>query len=167
MAKVIRVYQESLPELRLIGKRYINQDRDSAGGFGSHWREWWEKGYFAQLEGWGPSREAGDATVGFMRVEEEFEYWIGMFFPKDTPVPEGFMSLDLASGIIGTCWIHGREDNGELYGMDAHKKCVEKISEQGWQIPECPVVFERYNCPRFTTPDADGKVILDYCIYLA
>lgn len=167
MAEVIKVYQESLPELRLIGKRYTNQDRDLAGGFGSHWREWWEKGYFTQLENLGPSREIDDSTLGFMRVEEEFEYWIGMFFPKDTTVPEGFVSLDLAPGVIGTCWIYGREDSDELYGMEAHEMCVEKIAEQGWRIPEHPVVFERYNCPRFTTPDTHGKVILDYCIYLA
>jgi len=33
MAEVIKVYQESLPELRLIGKRYTNRDRDLAGDF--------------------------------------------------------------------------------------------------------------------------------------
>lgn len=167
MAEVIKVSEERLPELRLIGKRYRNQDRDSAGGFGSKWGEWFEKGYFAQLEELGLSPQIDQSPLGFMRSEGEFEYWIGMFFPKDTPVPEGFMSLDLPSGTIGTCWIYGRNDSGELYGMEAHNMCVERILEQGRRIPEHPVVFERYNCPRFTTPDAHGNVILDYCIYLA
>ena len=27
--------------------------------------------------------------------------------------------------------------------------------------------FERYTCPRFTTPDEDGNVILDICQYVA
>ena len=33
--------------------------------------------------------------------------------------------------------------------------------EKGW-LPS-GWYFERYNCPRYTSPDKKGNVILDYC----
>ncbi len=101
-----------------------------------------------------------------MRCEDEFEYWIGMFFPENTKVPAGYMYTDINSGDVGTCWIYGNEDNGEIYGQEAHDMCMAKIKEEGWQVSKDSCFFERYNCPRFTTPDDKGKVILDYCTYL-
>jgi predicted transcriptional regulator YdeE len=166
MVEIIKVYRESFPSLRLIGKRYTDSDRGENGSFSNKWGEWFEKGYFEKLEKLGSLPENGDAYLGCMRCTGEFEYWIGMFFPKETPVPDDFMYVDIPSGDVGTCWIYGREDNGELYGQEAHNMCVSKISEAGWQLAKDPWFFERYNCPRFTTPDEKGKVILDYGIYL-
>ena len=166
MVEIIKVYRESLPSLRLIGKRYTNRDRDVNGGFGNKWGEWFEKGYFRTLEELGSLPENGDAYLGCMRCVGEFEYWIGMFFPEETPVPDGYMYVDIPSGDLGTCWIHGCEDNGEIYGQEPHEMCISKIKEAGWQIAEDAWFIERYNCPRFTTSDEKGKVILDYCIYL-
>ena len=143
MVEIIKVYRESLPALRLIGKRYTDSDRGIDGGFGKKWSEWFEKGYFKPLE------ELGR-----------------LFFPEDTLVPDGYMYADIPKGDVGTCWIYGQEDNGELYGQEPHNMCVSKIVEEGWQLAKDPWFFERYNCSRFTKPDDTGKVILDYCIYL-
>ncbi|WIV11520.1 GyrI-like domain-containing protein [Proteiniborus sp. MB09-C3] len=166
MVEVIKVYRERFPSLRLIGKRYTDKDRDSSGSFGSKWNEWFEKGYFKTLEELGSLPENGDAYLGCMRCADEFEYWIGMFFPEQTPIPEGYMYVDIPSGDVGTCWIYGRDDNGEIYGRESHDMCLSKINDEGWQVANNAWVFELYNCPRFTTPDENGKVILDYCIYL-
>lgn len=166
MVEIIKVYKESFPSLRLIGKRYSNSDRDGYGGFGSKWGEWFEKGCFKPLEELGSLPQNDGAYLGCMRCNEDFEYWIGMFFPEGTQVPEGYEYVDIPSGDVGTCWIYGREDNGELYGEDAHNMCMSKIKEAGWQLADNTWFFERYNCPRFTTPDENGKVILDYCCYV-
>lgn len=48
--------------------------------------------------------------------------------------------------------------------METHNLCLEEIKRLGLQRKEDDWCFERYNCPRFTTPDADGNVILDYGI---
>jgi hypothetical protein len=101
-----------------------------------------------------------------MRYNNEFEYWTGMFFPAGTPVPEGYHHVDIAEGEIGTCWLHGRTSSGELYGEYIHAQCVDKLHEAGWQIADNSWFFERYVESRFVKPDEDGKVILDYCIYL-
>ena len=115
----------------------------------------------------GPLPENGDAYLGVMRcINGNFEYWIGMF-STGTTVPEGYAYTDIPEGDIGTCYIYGHEDTGELYGLDAHNACMDEIAKAGWKLQQDPWFFERYNCPRFTTPDEHGKVILDYCVYLA
>lgn len=164
---IIKIYKEHMPPLRLIGKRYTDADRAPNGSFSNKWGEWFANGWFDEIEKLGALKENDDAYLGVMRcVNNDFEYWIGMFFPQNTPVPEGFSSVDIQAGELATCWLYGREDTGELYGFDAHNQSLEKIQEQGWQIDYNPWYIERYNCPRFTTPDENGKVILDYCIYL-
>lgn len=166
MAEVIDVLRKSFPSLRLIGKRYTDTDRGPDGGYSQKWGEWFEKGYFTALEKLGPALVIGDAYIGCMRCAGEFEYWIGMFFPENTPVPDGYRCVDITPGDVGICWIYGRPDTGEPYGQEAHDMCMARIKEAGWQIADEPWFFELYDCPRFTAPDAKGNVILDYGVYL-
>jgi len=165
-AEVIKVYQEHLPALRLIGKRYTDQDRDAAGSFGEKWGEWIANGWFDELVELSPLPEAEGASYGMMRMEGgQFEYWIGMLFPSETEVPEGYAHADIAEGDVGICWLHGSDDNGELYGIDPHNRCMDQLAEQGWQLKENPWFFEKYHPERFASPDDKGKVILDYGAY--
>ena len=48
--------------------------------------------------------------------------------------------------------------------MEAHNLCLEELRRNGWVRREDDWCFERYNWPRFTTPDEQGRVILDYGI---
>jgi hypothetical protein len=89
-----------------------------------------------------------------------------MFFPEGTPVPDGYAFVNIPGGEIGTCWIYGQANNGELYGEYMHFQCIEKLKAAGWKIADASWFFERYVSHRFTEPDEFGKVILDYCIYL-
>ena len=105
MAEIIKTFEESIPTLRFIGKKY--------GDFG-HWGEWWQNGWFEQVENamggvekilsvW----ENGGGYVGVERRAEgqAFAYYIGMFAPEHTPVPDGFVSVDFENLSLGTCWI--------------------------------------------------------------
>ena len=56
MAEIIKCYKEHLPVLRLIGKRYTDSDRIS-GSFGAKWGEWFQNGWFAEIEKLGPLPE--------------------------------------------------------------------------------------------------------------
>lgn len=168
MAEIIKVVREQLPALRFIGKRYTERDRVN-GGFGHKWDEWFQNRWFAQLEGLPgvPGIEGG--YLGFMRCFPDFEYWIGMFLPAGTAVPEGYESVDLEPGDVGVCWIKGRADDGSIYGM--HESCVKALQENGmgdFRKAEDgrAYYFERYNGPRFGDRDEQGNVILDYGIYL-
>lgn len=166
MTEVIKVFRENIPTLRFIGKQYEN--------FG-HWDEWWQNGWFDLLEQtmngtdnilavW----ENGGGYVGLERRAEKapFAYYIGMFAPKNTPVPAGFVSMDFHDLDLGTCWIYGKED--EVHDTSA---CRQKLAENGmelWQDERGAVwSFENCLCPRYTTPDEKGNIILDYCYFIA
>lgn len=167
MATITNVYKETVPALRFIGKRYSDSDR-VGGNFGSKWGEWFENGWFGILEkqfdaGLPEVYENGDAYIGLMRETEKgtFEYWIGIFMPPETNIPEGFGFIDFPAGELGVCWIYGREN--EVYMHE--EECYRRLKAAGIDV-STDWCFERYTCPRFTTPDEKGNIILDMCFYL-
>ena len=178
MVKITKVYAERLPDVRLIGKRYTTKDMNGNGSFAHLWREWFENGWFEKLEKLPMPEGIDNGYIGLMGCSEntdDYEYWIGMFVEKGSDVPEGFEHVDIPEGIVGVCWIKGREDNGEIFGEAVHNMCVHKLRDNGFvriredfkgQGKVWNWFFERYNCPRFTEKDADGEVVLDYGIYI-
>ena len=47
--EIVKTYKEHFPSLRLIGKRYSDEDRQN-GSFGHKWGEWFQNGWFDKLE---------------------------------------------------------------------------------------------------------------------
>ncbi len=166
MAEIIRTFRESIPNMRFIGKKYDN--------FG-HWGEWWQNGWFDKLESamGGTDKiltiwENGGGYIGLERRCEgkPFEYYIGMMTPRETEVPDDFISIDFENLELGTCWIYGSE-------KEVHKnthQCIAKLIENEmsvWRDSEGYAwSFENCLCPRYTTPDKKGNVILDYCYFV-
>jgi len=165
MAEIIKVFKEDIPSLRFIGKKY--------SGFG-HWGEWWQHGWFDVLENamGGTDKilsvwENGGGYVGVERraTGQPFEYYIGMFAPIDAKVPDGFVSVDMHDLALGTCWIYGKEK--EVHNTSA---CKGKLTEKGYKIWKDSEggewSFENCLCPRYTTPDENGNIVLDYCYFI-
>ena len=93
--------------------------------------------------------------------------WLGMFTPADTPVPAGFDYVDFpADADLGTCWIYGKES--EVHTLCG--RCRPAIEEAGmtlWRDADGAAwCFENCTCPRYTTPDDNGNIILDYCWFV-
>lgn len=165
-AIIKKFYTERIPTAVLIGRRYTDDDRVN-GSFGHKWGECFESGLFTILENMNvhSTAEHGDAYLGAMRVVDgAFEYWIGMSFPVGTPVPEGFGSVTMEALTYAVYWLYGKENSGDLFGMEAHELCLSDIKTRGLSRKEDDWCIERYNCPRFTEADGDGNVILDYLI---
>jgi len=171
-AEIIKVYKQDLPALRFIGKKYGEEDRVN-GSFTKYWDEWFKNGWFAQLEKLAVSDlksvyEDVDAYLGLMRRKEgePFEYWIGLYAPPGTQPPEGFGHIDFPEVKLGVCWLYG--GHGEVFGHTA--ECAKKLEEEGHRIAQdkdgANWFMERYGCPRFTTPDEKGKIILDFCWFI-
>ena len=148
--------RESFPATRLIGKKYT---------FNPNWAEWWNEGWFSVLEQTECSAVNGNAYIGAVRiVNGRPEYWIGMLFPEKTDVLSGFEYVDIEPLECAVCYLYGKENDSGFYTMDTHNMCLEELKNHGLNRKEDDWCFERYNCPRFTTPDEFGNVILDYII---
>ena len=167
MPQIKRVYRQSMPHMKLVGKCYREGDRVN-GTFGHKWNEWFQNAWFSPLtmpDTAEPFADCG-AYIGLCRCKEgePFQYWIGVFLPTDFPVPEGYDSVTLDAGDIGVAWVYGKKPDIYTYC------CLERLKEDGmeWTADRNGVkwCFERYVCPRFTAPDEQGNVILDMCYYV-
>lgn len=165
MAEIIKTFKENIPPLRFIGKTY--------GEFG-HWGEFWQNDWFGLLENAMGGPEAilklwsnGGGYVGLEHwsPEEPFTYWLGMFVPAGTPVPDGFSHVDFFDVALGTCWIYGKES--EVHDTSGCRAAVEKAGMKILQDASGGTwSFENCLCPRYTTPDEQGNIILDYCFFV-
>jgi len=167
MAEIIKVYEQNVDAMRFIGKKYGDDDRVD-GNFGAKWGEWHINDWFGKIEKLIDRHikeiyEDGDAYIGLMHGghDEPFEYWIGIFMPEGTIVPDGFDYIDFPAGKLGVCWIQGKEN--DVFMLEG--KCGERLEKEGFDV-NIDFCFERYACPRFTTPDDNGNIILDICFYL-
>lgn len=168
MPEIIKVYKQKIETTRFIGKRYTNKDRID-GHFGAKWGEWHRNGWFNKVSELFDGNlsdvfEDGGSFIGLMHEEngfDSFEYWIGIFMPKDTVVPEGFSYIDFEASTLGVCWIYGNET--EVYMLEG--ECCKRLEKEGFNV-DTSWCFERYACPRFTNQDEKGNIILDICFFL-
>ncbi|MBE5776448.1 MAG: AraC family transcriptional regulator [Clostridiales bacterium] len=171
MAGIVKTYAQSAPSMRLVGRRYKNSDRQN-GTFAHLWDQWFTQGLFEPLEKLSapiPGYADQDAYLGFMQVDEDdpdaFSYWIGMFLRENTPVPDGYEYLDVPANKMHVAWIRGKADTGEVYACN-EDVCLKALAENGLPTRAQQgkwACMERYQCPRFTTPDAENCIVLDFC----
>jgi hypothetical protein len=165
--QIVKCYKEDFPNTRFIGLKYSDEDRVN-GMYGWHWGQWFETGKFEIIEKLSSIEfqkiyPDADAYIGLERYKEgePYEYWIGMFLPENSVVPDSYSYVDFNFNSVGTCWIKGHQEN--VYGHE--RDCYEELIEKGMQVLKdsngACWFFERYGCPRFTTPDKDGEIILD------
>lgn len=163
--RIVKFYQDTLPDIRLIGRKFGESDRDEQQTFATIWNEWLNNGTFDQLEKLGPHEKNENSYMGAMRNENGvFEYWIGMFFPRTVEAPSGFESIDIPAAKLAIAWYKG-EDTPQLY-QGCHEVCIARAKEEGLKPKEHGWFIEKYNMPRYSEPDENGEVILDYCIFL-
>lgn len=167
--KIIKSYRQSVPAVKLIGKKYGDADRVD-GMFSYRWMQWMSNGWFQTIEDAAGGRETlqslyedGTAALGFMRYKNgaPFEYWIGMFTPPNAQVPEGFDCLELGAPNLGVCWYFGTED--EIYGKE--HLAMERLQAEGMKLHTDEQgylnFFERYSEERFVDQDEKKSKILD------
>ena len=170
--EIVKVYKQEVPALRFIGKKYRDSDRVN-GSFGKYWGDWDKNGWWDIVKKQSVIDikdlcEDLDAGIGLMREKngEPFEYWIGLFMPEKTPVPEGFEYHDFNKMVLGVCWIHGKMP--EI--LEKEKDCYAKLLNEGYEVindkENILWFFERCVHPRFFTPDEKGEIILDICFYV-
>lgn len=174
--KITKVYSQEVPALRFIGKCYGDSDRVN-GSFGAKWQEAFADGLFDAIEQAAGGKNAQEslfqdagAYIGLMRAKEgePFQYWIGLFTAADTPVPEGLSAVDFPPSRFGISWIYGNEAAGDIYCHE--QEAATALTNAGMKLKSASDgacwCFERYQCPRYTTPDKTGNVTLDLGFFI-
>lgn len=167
MSTVIKTEVVHMPRVKLIGRRYTDKDRNECGTFADKWGEWFKDGLFKKLKVCEGIKDVSDDFIGLIRCNGNgFEYWIGFFMDEKDVAPEGFSEVVIDEGDVFIGYIYGTESDGDIYGKKATIPIYDALVKAGYTVPKRGYEFERYNCNRFTKPDKDGKVILDYGIYI-
>jgi len=174
MTDIISVCRQEIPAMRFIGIEYGEEDRKD-GNYSEKWLQWHRNGLFDRIRNAAGGSdvchelyEDGDACVGLMRTKrgEPFRYWIGMFVPKGTAVPDEFDYLDFPEADLGAVRVTGKEDET----TDREKDCLFELGRAGLEaIKDSEGAWwclERYGCPGYAGPDEKGNVILDICYFI-
>lgn len=170
MATLINLEVKALPCLKLIGKEMRHNMAAMMQGdnpMGAFWGTCFAQNTFVPLEAQG-DKVFDPAYVGVMldwnRGDGNYSYVVGMLMHPDAAVPEGYYSADLEATSAGIGYIQGK-DTGDVCSQ-AHELTEAKLKEAGHRFSHMTWCMELYNCPRYTTPNEHGQIILDYYIPL-
>jgi predicted transcriptional regulator YdeE len=168
VAELVHFEVKDFPAVLLIGKelRYsMELLMKGENRIPAFWDACFADGTFTRLEG----QKDGifdDAYVGVMldwgKGDGDFSYVCGMLMKDGADVPDGYISRVLPASKVAVGWIKGTDTMD--VSSAAHVLTERKLKEEGRTSDKMAWCMELYNCPRFTTPDADGKIILDYYI---
>ena len=168
-ADIIKVYIQTIPATRFIGKNFGSEQHPD-------WGYAWGNDVFGKAEKAVNDQakirtqfEDADVYCGLYYRNSEtgaYDGWCGLFLPPDTEVPDGLDHIDFPEQNLGVCWIYGKQN--ELYNLVS--QCPDKLISSGMEIISDAKGyighFERDQCPRFTTPDEKGNIIVDYCYFV-
>lgn len=159
--------------MRFIGKNYGDSN-------GTDWKANWGDAFECDVFGKVERASGGEAQSHLLYKDNDaylglcyrsgktggYDAWVGMFAPAGTEADAKLGYIDFPRQNLGVCWIYGKED--EVHGLIP--LCAEKLTAAGMTIKSneygCIGHFERDQCPRFTSPDEKGNVILDYCYFV-
>ena len=170
MAELVHFEVKDFPETTLIGKelRYsMELLMKGDNRIPAFWDACFADGTFIRLEAQKDFVLDG-SYVGAMqdwdKGDGDFSYICGMLMKSGAAVPEGCISRVLPASRIAVGWIKGK-DTPDVSSV-AHALTEGRLKEEGFTNEKMAWCMEVYTCPRFTTPDADGNIILDYYIPL-
>lgn len=171
MANLIKFEVVDLPKIYLVGKEtkynievHINGDNRIP----AFWDKCLADGTFSALEKQ-PEYVYEPAYVGTCIDWDTgygtFSYICGMLFKEGVTVPEGYVMREIGGEKIGMCWIKGKDATDVC--NNSHDLTIQAIKNVGLCPNQMKWSMQLFTNPRFTTPDVNGEVILDYYIPLA
>ena len=168
MGKLMRFEIREMPEVRVIGKQ-IRYSMDAMmhgdNRIPGLWEQCFADGIFGRLEA-DAAQVYDPAYVGIMldwdRGDGDFTYVCGMLMKPGAETPEGYVSYPISAAKAAVGYIQG-SDVQDVCGS-AHAETEKALREHGHTNANMGWCMELYNCPRFTKPDENGQIILDYYI---
>ena len=175
MASCVQLTITQYPKLYLMGRPLV-VDYQAMMATGDNpipafWDECFYAGLFDEIEASGEALLNHDFVgwMGDMQPDGTGLYTCGMLFTSiadATLLPKGTTVIEIAAGEVAIAWIKGAQVT-EVCGQ-AHILIAEALAAKGRPIISEDVAWsmEVYNCPRFTDPDEEGNIILDYVVPL-
>jgi AraC family transcriptional regulator len=164
---IFQTYKQEIPALRFIGRKYTEPYNDSnkkkaLNNFDDlHLNQLFDM--IEKLSDKDPKTiyEGGDSYSILMKSNssENNEYWIGMFMPKGTGVPEGYEMIDFPKSTLAVCSVYGKRDSIINYEVDCRKKLSDEGIGKRW-------FFQRFNWRTFFEDDYYRNRILEYCYFM-
>ena len=154
--RVTSVHTDALPALRFIGR----QCRCHPQEFTARWSEWFENGWFFQLEKIGIAPENGGAYLGLTIGDT---YWIGLLFPPGTPVPDGFEYADHPAATYAVFGMDGRA-SGELFGEEGIRLVQEEMGRRGMREGVDAWGIEKYRCLKRADSGKQTNLLYEFWI---
>ncbi len=165
MPELVHFSIEKMPAMKVVGREMRHKMGAKENPIPAFWKQCFEDKTFETIEALGAPALDG-SYVGYMteysKEDGMFTYICGIFMKPDCPVPEGFVSRDVTAADVAVGWVQGPEF--AIYPV-AHTLTQEGL-ERAKRKPDATADWcaEVYNCPRFTTKQGNGDVILDYYI---
>ncbi|MDR1705606.1 MAG: GyrI-like domain-containing protein [Clostridiales bacterium] len=170
MGTLIKFDIKEMPDVMVMGKELRHSMKEQMEGnnpLPGFWERCFADGTFSALEA-----QKGcvydDSYVGVMldwdRGDGNFSYVIGMLMNRNAELPQGYAGYKLDATKAAVGWVQGK-DTADVCS-NAHELTERALKEKGYKCDAMKWSMELYNCPRFTTPDGNGDIILDYYIPL-
>jgi len=153
---IIKTYQQEIPALRFIGKKYSVPLSDSAFDVILDNLDDWRLNYtFNAIEK--QTDKGNDAYISLIRKNDDgvIDYLLGMFMPAGTNVPKGYEAIDFPQSTLAVFSVYGKRNAIIHYDAECRKKLAQDAASTQW-------FFQRFNWRRFFEEDKYGKRILEY-----
>lgn len=168
MVKIIKTEINQLPEVFVVGKKITVKmpNKPEINPIPALWDTCFSDNTFDYLMKY---RDLlfNDAYVGWMSDFSSdngtFTYICGMLMKSDNlSLDDGFVSRKIEPVTVGIGWIQGSTVPEICFA--AHSLVEKAVQEKGYSCNHATWCMEVYNCPRFTQPDENGEIILDYYV---
>lgn len=164
MAELIKMQYVTMPASVVVGKSItVSMSEMANNPIPAFWGRCFEQGLFAPLEAQA-DMVVEDSYVGWMRFlsQDSFEYVCGMLMKPGCQIPGGYLAIEKPETDVAIGWVQGKES--DVYPA-AHHLTEQGMINDGYKMNmQAGWSMELYNCPRFTTPNEQGLIILDYII---
>lgn len=168
MGRLINFEVAELPKLYVVGRELRYSMEALMGGdnrIPALWSTCFTDDTFSKLEN--QNELVFDASyVGVMtdwdKGDGDFSYICGMLMKEGVTVPNGYTAHEIEATRVAIAQIKG-SDTADVCS-NAHELTEKKLKDEGHSCDKMKWSMEFYNCPRYTEPDENGEIILDYYI---
>lgn len=168
MGALIQFEIGEMPDILLVGKEIRHSMKAMANGnnpIPDFWARCFQDGTFSMLEASGSALYNG-AYAGVMidwdQGYNSFSYVVGMLMKIGADVPPGFVSHTLDATKVAIGWIQGKDASD--VSSKAYEYTEQAVYAGGYRCSQMKWCMELFTHPRYTTPDENGNITLDFYI---